>query len=158
LRPVWFEVLTAVVMKSTVIGNLHHMTVDLGSPRSHAGPCTLPLWRHSPSLSLHPGVLASLRYLCSFILHRIPMTHSLDFSPPLVGPLPTTPIHFSPVFPTPATAPFQGHTKLWFLFPIGSLMRAIGHWRFILSYGWANRNWVPLFHFLPVSYIIWSSD
>jgi hypothetical protein len=56
-----------------------------------------------------------LHYLCSFIPHHMTTTHLLNFPPSLVGPLPLTALHFSLVFPRPAAAPFQGHSKLLFV-------------------------------------------
>jgi hypothetical protein len=43
-----------------------------------------------------------------------------------------------------------------FFSPVGSLgcyVGANGYWRFILPYEGANRNWLAVFHFPPVSYI-----
>jgi hypothetical protein len=100
------------------------MTADLGSPRGHAGPFTLPLSVHKicplrALTSLHPDVPASFRYLYSLILHRMPATHSLDLYLLHVGSLPNMPLHLFPVFfLDQQTAPFQGYYELLFLSPI----------------------------------------
>jgi hypothetical protein len=42
------------------------------------------------------------------------------------------------------------------LCPIGSLSGCVTAERFHSVPWWANGNWCPLFHFLPVSYVIWN--
>jgi hypothetical protein len=51
------------------------------------------------------------------------------------------------------TDPFQGHHKLLFLSPIGSLGGCMRAQRFHSVSRWANGNWGPLFHFPPASSI-----
>jgi hypothetical protein len=85
-----------------IVGTLHHMTADLGSPQCHAGPCImrlsgLKMYPLRALISLHPDVPASFCCLCSFVPHWMPATH--------IGSLPNTPLHFSPVFLWPTKSP-----------------------------------------------------
>jgi hypothetical protein len=69
-----------------VVGTLDHMTPELGSPREQSRSVHTAFIRTQNMsfralTNLHPDAPASLRYLCSFIPHRMPPTHSIDLSP-----------------------------------------------------------------------------
>jgi hypothetical protein len=85
-----------------IAGCLHHMTVDLGSLRGHAGPCILHLSGHKicpvrTLTSLHPQVPGFIRYLCSLIPppNLMAASHSLDRTSLHSVPCPTHPYTFS---------------------------------------------------------------
>jgi hypothetical protein len=108
-----------------------------------------------PLTNLHPDALASIRYFCSIISHRIPATHSLHTS----VPCPTHPYTFSRLFPRQAKLPLLRAI----LNSCSCLLLAylVVMWQpssVILYHGWANENWDPIFHFPPASYIIWYYD
>jgi hypothetical protein len=61
-----------------------HMTVNLGSPWDHAGPCTLPLLGPQRALTtLQPDVPAPLPYVCSLLSPTYVPSSSLRMFPPL---------------------------------------------------------------------------
>jgi hypothetical protein len=101
---------TSLMMRSMYLGLVGRMAVwcswmrcpkfILCSATADLSRCSRRIYRvesgHSSALSLHPDVPASLHYLSSFILHHMPMTHTHDFSPILLGSLLTTPLKLLP--------------------------------------------------------------
>jgi hypothetical protein len=138
------------------VGSLHHMTADLGSPRGHAGPCTLPVSRHKicplPSLSSPPPWCPS--FLPLPLLSQ-PKPHSWDSRTSRRFPVQHTFTLFPlSLYNTSKISHFQCRQKSCTCLV---LVRSVVVWQlrdFILPHGRANGNWGPLFHFPPVSNII----
>jgi hypothetical protein len=143
-----------------IVGSIPHMIADLGSPRVHTGPCTLPLsWHKVCPLQalngLHPDAPASFHNLWSFI----PPPHDCDLLVQLLSltcwfpaqhTLTLQPLSYS------WSSPFQGYPKLLFFSPTGLLGSRVELVRF--HFVPQGRSTLPLPSCFLHNLILWLAD
>jgi hypothetical protein len=125
LSLVGFQVLTAVVMKCTVFWNITSCS-PLSVNRRFGGTYRLHLQGQKNKLSKKPAC----KQVASRIIRQLEIRVYIDQQPT-----------------------FFGDNLLCFLSPIGSLVEPMRVGGFILSYGRASGNRVPLFHLPSASYV-----
>lgn len=145
-------------LNQTKIHGSHHNHTFTNSPLCFPSLAYWPFWARAP-ISPKPPPWDPISLTTSAPASPHHSYDSLDLSTLCVGSLPTTPLHlFTSPFPRPAKLPLFSailNSCSWLI--LAHFMVAWKPRGFTLSCGRDHENWVPFFHFSPVSCIIRNS-